>query len=558
MYSPEPSTNLPTPNESSPLRINRAWHHSPRFWLLAGGAAIVITAVVISVLFSLYTFAVNGASNHSVRYASASDSTPERSVFSVFGLYFVPRQAAYIELSTNTSATRLTVDDKPLIGFARRDISIDPQRTVSKIGRDSLGCTIMNSSGNYTYECTDPGESVLLADLNAGRWHNTSYGYLPQDARANVPYKNGVLSLTVSGGLDPALAEAVKDTEAASVFEDFTPEVTAVYTAPGLAEDQWVSTRLEFDEGDTIGVAADTTGGDGFAVYNATKGKIRYFENLTSDTKTLARSSAYSNKGDITSCSLAGEILACYSGASSHTPDKDDAKSEQRKAIKERKNATGVIETYKVKEEGSTLSYVRTAPLDTICLSKQQELIGLSGDRVSRITPQTDATATARTIGSGATHIGCGDRALYATENGVYAVHNTAARLVFASDNLQIASLSGYGDKLLFNARVATHKDQPTDATVHTYKINIDTALSGKRLEDVLPYASLDEVLISDMDYNDTLIYVKPRFNVISDVNTGQATIDESSYHKAEVEVNAILERDGILDVGIPVVFSTD
>lgn len=540
--------------------MDQMYYSKPlKFWAIVGGGALALIIIVsLMIKYTTYTLTVTGESSYRVQHAAKNNPTKKFDTLQLFGFYFVPRSSAYLSVNTDAAETRIAIGTPPAFGAVHKDIALAPQRTVSKLGRESLGCTLSNSTGTYTHRCFEPDNIVLLSDLDSGRWENIPYTNAPADSLVSVPYKNGLLSLVKPIAIDPSSRVGIVGDDEAAAFDITSTELLAVYTAPGLFEDTFIPTGIVYKEDNKYALAADTSGGDGFAVHNLTDGKLRYFESPTASAKELSRTAAYAVNSDSASCSLNGSLLVCYYGTVSTAADEEDEVETRRNANKARGGAIGSIETYNLKEGKSSVSYVRSSGIDSICLSKEQGMIGLSGANALRITTEADKNVAVAILGDDVKHISCGDRALYGTAKAVYVVDGSKAALAFRTNHLDISTITAFGQNLIFNAFVATDKDQVSSTIAHTYRINLDTALSGKRLEDVLPYSTVGNLPIFDMDYNDNIIYIKPSVNVTSDRATGTTTVDEASLAEAEAAINAQLESDGVLSVGVPVVYSVD
>lgn len=503
-----------------------------KFWvLLAGVVTVCLLVILFFVKFTFYRISIAGTNTTSLIVIDKNSSRHQ--ITTIFGVSLIPRQSLFIEANSDAKTTRVSVDERPVFGIKDISISLEEQKTVHKIGRESLGCNLANSIGTFTFQCSNSDRIVAFSNLSEGQWKNREERVLNPDSFYYSLYQEGILRLG----------------DVASDEGGLSNQLHLEYVVPGKpGSEVKIISDVAFKVGDILTLYTDRSGGSGFVIMNITSGKAFYYSNLNASSQMIERKSHYEQLSDIVTCSLNSSNFACYFGPSTVSADGDEENKARENAVKKRDGSIAQIELYNLEKKTTTISNIKDSAIDEICLTTSNSLIGLSSHKIVAVTAKNNSQATINVLANDGVNIGCGKRTLYTTEDSIFIIDKSSSKLAFKTTRLDLSTITSFGDHIIFNVFVTPTNNKTSDRITHTYSLDVSKNIEGTRIENTLPILINGDKPILDMDYNDELIYVQPQYDFISNTLTGEIIIDQASFSSTCASIEADLSSQNLLN----------
>lgn len=515
---------------------------STRNWIKIGtvGLAVLIIGIIWA-QFSLYTITVSSDKQPSITSVNSANGVRKKPL-QLFGIYIISRDSSFIEVTQGQSVTRVGLLNHPIFSIKHVDITVESQRSVDKIGRQGLGCTITHPAATYTYRCDTPTAIVQFSDLAQSRWKNNLVRELSNDPLffGAAQYKDGLLR----GEYLYENGETGK-------------RIQLHYIRPDSVETKSATVDIPYTLSDNLVLVGDRNGGDTIGLVNASTGAVRLLSNLDTQARSYQRTIHYNTLTDFTTCAVFDQTMACYYGANSISPHEEADKQALQQSRTKRAGAIGGIEQYNTSQEATRLSRLYTSGLDQICLSNDRQLVGRSGRTLFSFNVESD-TLPATILADDATQLSCGTTAIYGTEQSIYRIDGSSSYQMFSSNRLDISTISSFGQHITFDSFISPGAAEQSDNIIHTYRINLSRAADTNRKEDKLPYLINSTLPLFDMDYQGNIIYIQPSYAITSDHETGQVIVDTDSFEAAKRQIQAKLDTDGFTTDAFTIVYSAD
>lgn len=436
----------------------------PGFWiLLLAGVVLVVGGISVWTTYGLVRLSydtpsgADGGAQLSSRLFDTSSQTESPLVY-VFGLVAVPREDATIKTVAGNSETLTVVGELPWFGVKELTVTLTPTRTAQKIRSGGLDCSVINASGIYSYDCTQPGAILRYQDIANGRWRNAEIRSFYAQYGA-VRYQDGLLAV---GYHDP-----VRDTEYLEIAY-IVPGSGKTVTLP-LPENMQLG---ETTTSKTIVALTDTTNpsNKGFVLYDYTTGDMVYYADFSrsATTKSFKRRQPINLATEVSACTLQGTTVACYNGQTSLSSDEGVDGIPGRTAIK-----PGTIEVTDLgTDQPSTTVYTGQTDfgIDSLFVTKSGTLYALSAYKVYRINLQNEQRYTASLITEGTDRVEAGADLYYLVGDSLYQYDEVAGRAALVYDNQKqaLAGVSVYGNDVLMNI---FEKNDPA-RFLYVYRLN--------------------------------------------------------------------------------------
>lgn len=475
---------------------------------------------------SLYTFDITPTDTKEESVLTFISGDDKKNNVALFGIYLVPRNTDYIEVSRGDKKTRLSLQNKPIVGVKNERVELKYQNTVTKTGKSGLGCNSVTDKTAFSYQCfSDTSNILLYADHTNNEIDNKLSGVNIEPSNS-TPYQNGLLSLHAGDG----------DESDGSYSAVYTNIETGVVTSQVLP----ISATSE------VRFTPDVGGGTGFSVIDTTTGRVYYFETLGSKSVELKKTVSYNSSKDGVSCSLKNKKLICYYGVTTESNIGASTTKEQDTIRGKRGGTLGEIDIYDFAKKITTTLESGPRPIQKICFANDGRIYTLS-DSLILVSPLglvNNQRVNFTVAANDADQLVCGNEVIYSANKLLYKLSGIFSHLVFYEPRMRISTLQGYGDNIIFNTFLDTND---SDDISHTYTLNSSTKANSPRPEEILPYTTNSSDLFLEIDYNNDTIFIKPVISVVSDREKNETIIDQNLLSITKKEIEQRLKDDGLL-----------
>lgn len=415
-------------------------------------------------------------------------------------------------------------------------INLIPQRSVTKIGSDSLGCSVSVDSVIYSYGCFKQSNVFRHTPLSTSNF-SQKVPLFGEDYKQKVsrPYKTGLL-ISSEEGIDDSYGALIS-------YQNLKTGNRIPITLP--------SEYLKgIDEGQDVvhDIVCDTN------IENSRFGLVLYdnsiliYDSVIDKEPTqitpVIEDTGVERESLVRSYQIAGDNLVAYAGRSDTPVDSgEEAKIDQ--GYKQ-----GYVFTY-------SLASKSAEPKNTIVLPKSLRssetkilnntslvLQTQTGVRVIEIKDnQKIGKELLRAPANATMLVNKNSQLLYANDNKIYSFRPNEAQsnLVFESPLIQFSSFNS-GEIISFNAYT---KNNQSSQQMQVYALDLNRIASYPRLESVLPYQQ-NYLPIIQMDYNGKLIVIKPALESLEFIGLPKPTYDQAEYQKKTKLIQDQLAKDGI------------
>ena len=442
------------------------------------------------------------------------------------------KKAANFRLPIGSFSVSAIQDDSETIGQAKTvrfksselKLDLEPQRAVSKIGSESLGCDIVVNNILYSYACAK--ESFILRHDRHGQFVNPT------------PILSSIFQLTITSSSPNGLLAKLQPEDAApslNIIDLANDSTSPIYTREGLdISSSLIVTDVANASSNQRFLAIDQNG----AIYsyqniqdkNPKKIELPDNKNLKASIDLLAKDySLFNNK------------FLVYVGKTESLGDNPEAIKAQS-AIE--RGFLYIADLGHSKPEFKIIESPKEVSNNDIQLIDDSNLALLKngGLYVYRL-DNNKVDLKAHFTGTNQVVVRNGGTAWFIRNNGVYKynVETNQAIKVFQSTHLKPSQVFTIGDQVSFNAFIENDESN----VLHSYLIS-DSAAIKPRLEDKLPYTSKSGLSILKMDYSDSQIWVQLALtSLATDKETRRVSYEQTEFDAAKQKVLERLKVDG-------------
>ena len=530
-------------NYSSYTQGNESQFNIKRYLLIAGLLFFVINIIYVLATFTIVSISVTSKSSKGIILSSrALTDNPEISTKLIGSLVpnqektMLVRRGSY-EYTVKTDTENATKSVK--LGALKNNsftINLTPQRSVTKIGSDSLGCSVSVESVVYSYGCFKQSNVFRHTPLSTSNFSQKvplfGEDYMQKVSR---PYKTGLL-ISSEEGIDDSYGALIS-------YQNLKTGNRIPITLPaayleGLEEGQDVVHDIVCDsdvENSRFGLVLFD---NSILMYDSVVDKEPTQITPVIEDTGVERESLVRNY------QIANDTLVAYAGRSDTPVDSDEeAKIDQsykQGYVFVYSLATKSAEPKKTIVLPKSLRSTETKILNNNSLVLQTQ----TGIRVFEIKDnQKIGKELLRAPASANILVNKNSQLLYANDNKIYSFRPNEAQsnLVFDSPLTLFSSFNG-GETITFNAYT---KNNQSSQLMQVYALDLNRIASYPRLESSLPYQQ-NYLPIIQMDYSGKLIVIKPSLESLEFIGLPTPTYNQAEYQKKTKQILDQLNKDGI------------
>ncbi len=411
-------------------------------------AGFIIGFVVLCILGLLSNFSIVkvtftnlvAADTSSVNVHAYNAALEKKSdITNILGLYLIPRTTESLVFTSAEAETTITPTSFPY-GYSTINVELREPAKVEKVSSGGELCPVVNSTGVYSHNCTNPSSFTKYAGQANG---------IPKPVKI-LDFKGQYVSGQYKDGILAWYNESP-----ARITTDKDAVVSYVVPGGGVSRTMTLPDAIKKSRSYTL-LVTDTANrqNTGFVVYDYNAGIGYYYSDYlsTSPPKLIKRQYKLHNDTEASSCVLTGKIFACYHGPSSQ--DMHDSDNKPDPATKnEEPHGTGVVEITNMNTEAPSTK-VYTAPDGTyvavLSATVDGTLYGWSESSLNRIKLE-DTTYSLSLISSNTELIAGGRYMYYVQDSKVYAydVASNSSSLYFYDKDQGVTKIVPYDGGLL-------------------------------------------------------------------------------------------------------------